>query len=77
MLANLSAEVRECVWHAEDCSERAKIEPNPAIQRDYLEMERRWLKLAERMRTFSVHEDRQRGELSDRLEQLKLSQGRR
>ena len=85
MLANLSAEVRECLWHAEDCSERAKIELNPAMQRDYMEMERRWLKLArsyqlfERMQTLSAHEDRQRGELSDRLEQLKhkLAQDRR
>ena len=48
-----------------------------------MEMERRWLKLArsyqlfERMQTFSAHEDPQRGELSDRLELLKLSQGRR
>ena len=37
MLANLSAEVRECLWHAEDGSERAKIELNPAMQRDYME----------------------------------------
>ena len=46
MLANLSAEVRECLRHAEDCAERAKMEPSPALQRDYIEMERRWLKLA-------------------------------
>ena len=31
MLANLNAEVRECLWRAEDCSERAKIELNPAM----------------------------------------------
>jgi hypothetical protein len=80
MLANLSAEVRECLRHAEDCAERAKTEPNPALQRDYIEMEKRWLKLArsyqlfERLQTFSTH---QRGELSDRLEQLKLAHGRR
>ena len=30
MLANLSAEVRECLWHAKDCAERAKMEPNPS-----------------------------------------------
>jgi hypothetical protein len=48
-------------------------------------VERRWLKLArsyqlfERMKTLSAHEDRQRGELSDRLAQLKhkLAQDRR
>jgi hypothetical protein len=77
MLANLSAEVRECLSHAEDCAERAKIEPNPAIQRDFIEMERRWLKLArnyqsfERLQPFSAHQEQQRGELSARLEQLK------
>ena len=40
-------------------------------------MERRWLKLArsyqlfERVQIFSAHQEQQRGELSDRLEQLK------
>ena len=77
MLANLSAEVRECLRHAEDCAERAKIEPSPALQRDYIEMERRWLKLArsyqlcERLQAFSAYDEQQRRELSDRLEQLK------
>jgi hypothetical protein len=62
MLANLSAEVRECLWQAEDCAERAKTELNPALQRDYIEMERRWLKLArsyqlfERLQVFSAHQ---------------------
>ena len=85
MLANLSAEVRECLRHAEDCAERAKIEPSPALQRDYIEMERRWLKLPrsyqlyERLQAFSAYDEQQRGELSDRLEQLKrkLAQDRR
>jgi hypothetical protein len=42
-----------------------------------IEMERRWLKLArsyqlyERLQTFSVYEEHQRGELSDRLDKLK------
>ena len=77
MLAKLSAEVRECLWHAEDCAKRAETEPNPAIQRDYIEMERRWLKLArsyqlyERLQTFSAYDELQRGELSDRLDKLK------
>jgi hypothetical protein len=77
MLANLSVEVHECLRHARDCAERAKIEPSPALQRDYIDMERRWLKLArsyqlyERLQTFSAHDEQQRGELSDRLEKLK------
>ena len=79
MLANLSAEVRDCLWHGEDCAERAKAEQNPSIQRHFIELERRWLNLARsyqlfvRRQTFSAH---QRGELSDRLEQLKLAQNR-
>jgi hypothetical protein len=83
MLENLSAEVRECLGLAADCAERAKAEHNPALQRDFIEMERRWLKLArsflsfERLQTFSAHHEQQRGDLSDRLEQLKLVQGRR
>ena len=85
MLANLSAEVRECLRHAEDCAVRAKTEPSPALQRDYIERERRWLKLArsyqlcERLQAFSAYDEQQRGELSDRLEQLKrkLAQDRR
>jgi hypothetical protein len=77
MLSNLTTEVRECLWHADHCAERAAIEPNPAIQGDFIEMERSWLTLArsyqllERFRTVSAHHEQQRGELYDRLEQLK------
>ncbi len=46
MLQNLSQQVRECLQHAEDCAHRAKVEPDPNPQRDYLMMERRWLSLA-------------------------------
>jgi hypothetical protein len=46
MLQTLSPEVRECLRHAEDCAQRAKIEPDPTVQRDFFDMERRWLKLA-------------------------------
>ena len=82
MLENLSAEVRACLRHAENCAERAKAEPDPALQRDFIEMERRWVQLArsylsfERLQTFPPYREQQRGELSDRLEQLKLAQGR-
>jgi hypothetical protein len=77
MLANLSAEARECLQHAEDCAKRAQTEPNPALQRDFIDMEMRWLKLAriyqlaEQLHTFTAHDERQHGELSERLEQLK------
>jgi hypothetical protein len=79
-VANLSAELRKCLEQAEDCAERAKTESVSTIQRHFIELERRRLKLArsyqlfERLETFSAH---QRGELSNRLEQLKLANGRR
>jgi hypothetical protein len=81
MPSNLTTAVRECLWHADDCAERAAIEPNPAIQGDFTEMERNWLALArsyqllERFRTVSAHHQ-QRGELYDRLDQLKLELAR-
>jgi hypothetical protein len=77
MRENLSEEVRECVRHAEECAARAKIEPHPAIQRDFIDMELRWLQLArsyqflEQFRTCSAEHAKQRGELSSRLEHLR------
>jgi hypothetical protein len=76
MLEHLSEEVRECVERAGECAARAKMEPNPALKRDYLDMELRWLQLArsyqflDQLRTFSAAQEK-RGELSVRLEQLK------
>jgi hypothetical protein len=68
----LNPKARECLEHAEDCALRAKAEPNPAIQRDLIEMERCWLILA---RSYQRHEwlqsSPERGQLSDRLDQLK------
>jgi hypothetical protein len=46
MLENPSEKVRNCLRHAEQCGHRAKIEPDPNLARDYLDMERRWLSLA-------------------------------
>jgi hypothetical protein len=46
MWENLAEEVRECLRHAGECAARAKIEPHPAIQRDFIDMELRWLQLA-------------------------------
>jgi hypothetical protein len=75
MLENLTEKVHECLRHAEECAARAKIEPNPAIARDFIDMERRWLKLArsyqflDQISTFTLEHDSQRGELS--LRQLK------
>jgi hypothetical protein len=77
MLSNLTAEVRECLCHADDCAELAAIEANPAMQGDFIEMERSWLTLArsyqllERLRIVSAHHEQQSRDLYDRLEQLK------
>jgi PAS domain S-box-containing protein len=46
MLQNLSKQVRNCLEHAEECGQRAKVERDPALARDFLDMERRWLTLA-------------------------------
>jgi hypothetical protein len=54
----------------------AKIEPNPAVQRDFFDMERRWLKLArgyqylEQLSSFTAENQQLRASLSERLKQL-------
>jgi hypothetical protein len=80
MLQNLSPDVRECLRRAEDCAARAKRETNTELQREFFEMEMRWLKLArsfqfaEQLRTFTIHRegeaDRDR-DLTARLNSLK------
>jgi PAS domain S-box-containing protein len=46
MLQNLSEKVRDCLRRAEECGQRAKIERDPALVRDLLDIELRWLRLA-------------------------------
>jgi hypothetical protein len=56
-----SEQVRECLRRAEESAQRAKVEPDPALARDFLDMERRWLSLArsyqfaEQVETFTNH----------------------
>ena len=77
MLQNLSSNVRECLQRAKECTERAKLEPNPALQRDFIDMETRWHELArsyqfaEQLQTFKSHNVRQRTLLGERLERLR------
>jgi hypothetical protein len=76
MTENLSAEVRECLDHAGYYAERAGSETDPAIQSDFLEMEKCWLQMASSYRLLawlqsSPSDAERRGQLSDRLEQLK------
>ena len=76
MLQNLSSNVRECLQRAKECAERAKHAQNPALQRDFIDMEARWLKLArsnqfsEQLQTFTSHNEGQRTLISERLERL-------
>ncbi len=76
MLQNLSQQIRECLQHAEDCAHRAKVEPDPNLQRDYLMMERRWLGLArsyqftEQLDAFTSHNGQQRKEANEALKRL-------
>ena len=45
MLLYESAQVRECVRHAEECARQAS-QTNPKFQQEFLDLERRWLRLA-------------------------------
>ncbi len=42
----VSSEARECRRYAEDCADRARLQPDPQLRKDYLEMQGRWLALA-------------------------------
>jgi hypothetical protein len=46
MLQNLSQQIRDCYQHAEECRRRAIAQADPELRKDFLELERRWLKLA-------------------------------
>jgi len=81
MLNSLSQQVRECMLKAEDCAHRAKIERDPSLVRDFLDMERRWLRLArsyqfsEQLEAFSRHDKKRQddaAEILDRAAALKV-----
>jgi hypothetical protein len=46
MLNNLSAEIRECDRHAEDCARQAAAQTNQKLKQDFLDLEARWASLA-------------------------------
>ena len=46
MLQNLSMQIRTCLRNAEECANLAKIQGNASRGRDFLDLERRWLRLA-------------------------------
>jgi hypothetical protein len=67
VLNNLSAQVRECLRHAQDCARKAAAQTDPKLKNDFLDMERRWLSLArsyeftERLTDFS-HKTKQKAD---------------
>ena len=61
MLQNLNKQIHTCLRNAEECANLAKIQGDPNLGRDFLDFERRWLRLArsygcsEQPETFSKH----------------------
>jgi hypothetical protein len=76
MLQNLSKQVRDCMQRAEECAYCARTEGDPAVARDFLEMERRWLRLArsyqfsEQLQSFSRHNKKRQDEAGEILDRL-------
>ncbi len=48
MLENLANEIRVCLRHAEECARKAEEASEPTSRESFLEMQRRWLRLAHR-----------------------------
>ena len=46
MLDTLSEEIQGCLRHAQQCARKATEANKPKLREDFLEMERRWLRLA-------------------------------
>ena len=46
MLENLSEEIRGCLRHAEECARKAEEASKSKLREEFLEMKRRWLRLA-------------------------------
>jgi hypothetical protein len=45
-MLELSEEIRGCLRHAEECARKAEQTSRPSLRENFLEMERRWLRLA-------------------------------
>jgi hypothetical protein len=50
MLLRIAEDVRQCLEHAAEASERARRQPDPERKAEFLAMERHWLRLAESYR---------------------------
>ena len=66
MLQNLSEQIRECLQRAEECGQQAKLQRDPKLAGDFLDLEQRWLRLArsyhlgEQLETFTSHNKKRR-----------------
>ena len=49
MLNNLSAQIRDCLQHADDCARKAEAQNDPGLREDFLRLEKRWFELARSM----------------------------
>jgi hypothetical protein len=62
MFVSVSTEASECRLYAEQCADKARLQSDPKLRRDFLDMEQRWLSLArcyefpERLEFLSVME---------------------
>ncbi len=46
MLNNHTQEIRECYQQAVHCAQQAKVQDDPKVKKQFLELTRRWLLLA-------------------------------
>ena len=46
MFVSVSREARECRLYAAQCADRARLQSDPKLRQDFLDMEQRWLSLA-------------------------------
>jgi hypothetical protein len=47
MLKHFGEQIRDCYRHAEDCAQKAAAQTEPELKRDFLDLERGWLLLAQ------------------------------
>jgi hypothetical protein len=46
MFLTSNKDERECRFHAEHCEDKARLQSDPQLRQDFLEMQQRWLSLA-------------------------------
>jgi len=51
VLNDLSEQVRECLQHAEECARKAAQQHDRQLRQDYLDLQRKWLSLAQSFQT--------------------------